>query len=113
MTAGSVFSSSRRRLPLVASAVIGFANATAACRGGSSQAGVASLGTTTIAQPAATGAAGARTPEEISSDTRRACAPTGSRPFPTPIPRPASSTPRPASTGAPRKSSWLCKRAAH
>jgi len=58
MTACSVLSSFRRRLPLVASAVIGFAIATAACGGGSPQAGVASLGTTTTtAPPAAAGAA--------------------------------------------------------
>jgi hypothetical protein len=62
MTACSVFSSFRRRMPLVASAVIGFAIATAACGGGSSQAGVAGLGTTTIAPPAATGAAGGSHP---------------------------------------------------
>jgi hypothetical protein len=58
----SVYSSLRRRLPLVASAAIGFAIATAACGGGSPQASVASLGTTTIAPPAATGAAGGSYP---------------------------------------------------
>jgi hypothetical protein len=47
----------RRRLLLVAQAVIGLALATAAC-GGSPKAGVASLGTTTTAVPAGAGASG-------------------------------------------------------
>jgi len=48
----------RRRLLLVAPAVIGLALATAACGGGSARAGVASVGTTTTAVPAGAAATG-------------------------------------------------------